>query len=232
MEYKRRFSQTRLAQERVSIRRKKTIKDTASVFLDDVLNERKEETKEEEVKQTSKCTISYISNYILFFIFTFMTAVYVYFAYFFPGEKSCVANVYSKAPVQPGSGTDVHDRFQTIFVVGSITGILELIRNSLTLWAKCFNHKKLAIGFTILGFITAYLFMLLFIIMILWRYNRDGVTCSGGHLSLKEKLEKKADPTSDYLITKGFVIDISIKIILSCFAFVVLGITCVAIFYK
>lgn len=99
MEYKRRFSQTRLAQERVSIRRKKTIKDTASVFLDDVLNERKEETKEEEVKQTSKCTISYISNYILFFIFTFMTAVYVYFAYFFPGEKRCVANVYSKAPV-------------------------------------------------------------------------------------------------------------------------------------
>jgi hypothetical protein len=85
MEYKRRFSQTQKAQERVSFRKMKT--STTAAFLEDVLNERKDGTMvNEEVKKTSKCSISLVSNYILIIIFTALTGVFFYFAYVFPGE--------------------------------------------------------------------------------------------------------------------------------------------------
>jgi hypothetical protein len=92
----------------------------------------------------------------------------------------------------------------------------------------------LAIGFTILGFITAYLFILLIILMVLWRYNIDGKVCSGDNLTEFEraKIFNTTIRSDEYLLSKGRVIDFAIKTIAYSVIFIVVGITCVALCYK
>ena len=101
----------------------------------------------------------------------------------------------------------------------------------------------MAIGFTILGFITTYLFMLNLILMILWRYNYDGKVCSGDHLNDEERMKiinadircvdtGNIDNKPCYLLIKGYVIDLAVKIICGSAVFIILSITCIAICYK
>ena len=124
---------------------------------------------------STRCNFSLLSNYLLYAVFITQTGVFNYYAFFYPNEdEPCYANhVYDK-PLAEGAGRDITDRFNQILYIGSACGILELLRNSLNLWAKCFNHQKLAIVFSILGFITAFLFMFNFILMQLWRFEHEG----------------------------------------------------------
>ena len=80
-------------------------------------------------------------------------------------DISCFASPISDRPVPENSGRDVKKNFVAICTIGAICGTLEILRNSINLWAKCFNYQKLAIIFQVLGFITAFLFVFNFIMM-------------------------------------------------------------------
>ena len=121
-----------------------------------------------------------------------------------------------------GAGRDVTSRFNNILYIGSLCGIVELMRNSLNLWAKCFNHQKLAIAFSILGFITAFLFLLNFILMQLWRFEHLGRVCSGDFLLPGEAAE------SPYMPMKGYFIRTIIFVIYGMFMLVFISILCLA----
>ena len=100
----------------------------------------------------------------------------------------------------------------------------------MNLWAKCFNHKKLAIIFNILALFTVYLFMLNVVLMVLWRYNHDGKVCSGDFLTQAEKNNK--DISKHYLIEKGWFIEVTLKVIFACVLLVCLSIMLVAICFS
>ena len=92
---------------------------------------------------TSRCNISLMSNYLLYLVFISQTVAFNYFAFFAEsddGRKPCLAAFNSNDPVPEGAGRDISDRFNKVLYIGSICGILELLRNTLNLWAKCFNH--------------------------------------------------------------------------------------------
>ena len=117
-----------------------------------------------------------------------MTGFYIYFCWFFPYEKKpCYANHYTRTPVEEGAGQDVADRYYDNLLLGSVCGIVELLRNSLHLWAKCCHRPKLALIFSVLGFVTAFLFMLNFVLMMLWRNCWEGKVCAGDFLNEAER---------------------------------------------
>ena len=95
-------------------------------------------TSGRESLYVSRCDVSLISNYFLYLIFITNTVFYIYFAV----RKSipCYANYLSDSRVYPENGRNIYANFQYVFVIGSICGILEVLRNSINLWAKCFNY--------------------------------------------------------------------------------------------
>ena len=158
----------------------------------------------------SRCNISLLSNYILYLIFISQTIAFTYYAFIYQGEKApCYANYFTNTPMTVGAGRDITSRFDQVLQIGSICGILEVFRNSLNLWAKCFNHQKLAIASSILGFITAFLFILNFILMQLWRFEHAGRMCSGDLLTPADYW----DAPAPYMPRKGFFIQLIIFII-------------------
>ena len=177
----------------------------------------------------SRCNFSLISNYVLYLVFITTTIFYVYFAV--RPQDPCYANSLSNFKVSKGIGVDVQSRFQVVFVIGSICGILEIMRNTINLWAKCFNYQRLAVLFQVLGFITAFLFLLNFILMQLYRFTHYGKVCSGDYLEGSEEENSNysmASANQDYLIMQGYFIKIMIIIHYSMFALITLTILFVA----
>jgi len=89
------------------------------------------------------CNISLLSNYLLYLVFISQTVAFNYFAFFADdgdNQNPCLAAFNVDKPVNEGAGRNISDRFNKVLYIGSICGILELLRNSLNLWAKCFNH--------------------------------------------------------------------------------------------
>ena len=52
----------------------------------------------------------------------------------------CFANTLSNKNVPETIGVDVESRFQVVFIIGSVCGVLEILRNTINLWAKCLNY--------------------------------------------------------------------------------------------
>jgi hypothetical protein len=89
----------------------------------------------------TRCNFSLLSNYFLYLVFVTQTGTFSYYAWFYTGEKEpCYASILSTSPMPEGAGRNITDRFDQVLIIGSICGIVELLRNSLNLWAKCFNH--------------------------------------------------------------------------------------------
>ena len=109
-------------------------------------------------------------------------------------------------------------------MIGSICGIIELFRNSLNLWAKCFNHQKLAVAFQILGFITAFLFILNFILMQLYRFEHLGRVCAGDYLTEDAKWD-----TPGYLLYKGYFISVMVMVIYGMVGLMLLSVLLLAL---
>ena len=136
----------------------------------------------------------------------------------------------SDSPVTEDSGQLINSRFNGCLIIGSVCGLLEITRNSLNLWAKCFHHRKLAVAFSILGFVTAYLFVLNFILMQLYIFTHDGIVCSGSNLPPSERKEKLDDKT--YLVGKGFFLYIMVMITYGMIALAALSVLCLACTFK
>ena len=169
-----------------------------------------------------------LSNYLLYIIFISTTIAYVVFAFRLAyAPNSCYANTLSTVPVPASSGRDVKDNFQFIFVVGSICGVLEIARNSINLWAKCFNYQNLAIAFQILGFITAFLFLFNFIMMQLYRFTHNGRVCSGDY-----KGDDRDFTNREYLVEYGFFIYVLIWCYYSMIALLTISVSCFALTLK
>ena len=136
----------------------------------------------------SRCNLSLFSNYILYFFFIAITISFLYFAVINSMAEPCYANYLSNEKAEEENGKDIKWRFQTIFIIGSICGLLELVRNTANLLAKCFKYMRLAVIFQYLGFITAFLFLLNFILMHLYRLTALGAVCSGDLLQNTENM--------------------------------------------
>ena len=121
--------------------------------------------KDSENLYQSRCNISLISNYLLYFVFTLNTVAFLTFAVLNFERDPCYANSLSTENANATNGKDIQYRFQSIFIIGSVCGLLELLRNTANLSAKCLKYMRLAVLFQYLGFITAFLFVLNFILM-------------------------------------------------------------------
>ena len=166
-------------------------------------------------------------NYILYVIFITTTIAYIYFAIQLNRSKNqCSADILSDKPVAANLGRDIKANFVWDFYIGSICGILEIIRNSLHLWAKCFRHYRAALIFNVLSFITAFLFAFNFVNLQLDRYTHNGRVCSGDFLS---KEEAKNVDKRFYLTEAGFFIHVMILVYYGMIGLIVLSICCVAL---
>ena len=112
----------------------------------------------------SKCNLSMAVNYLLYVIFITTTIAYIYFTIRLSESKNtCFADILSDEPMSPTIGRDIKANFVWDFYIGSICGIIEIIRNTLHLWAKCFQRRRAALIFQVLSFITAFLFCFNFV---------------------------------------------------------------------
>ena len=165
-----------------------------------------------------------MSNYLLYLVFVTTTIAYYYFSVQLSfSSTSCHASPISDKPVPQNSGRDVKKNFVAICTIGAICGTLEILRNSINLWAKCFNYQKLAIIFQVLGFITAFLFVFNFIMMQLYRFTHAGRVCSGDFLYNPDR-----DAKENYLIEAGYFINVLIWTYYSMIAVILLSVSCVA----
>ena len=129
-------------------------------------------------------------------------------------------------PVDKGAGKDVTDRFNLILYIGSVTGLVEIFRNSLNSWAKCFHKRKLALAFSILGFITVFLFIFNFILMQLFRFTHAGKVCAGEFLADDMDLDDIPEP---YMPAKGNFIFIMIMVIYGMVGLFLLSVFCLVL---
>ena len=79
-------------------------------------------------------------------------------------------------------------------------------------------------AFTILGFITAFLFILNFIFMQLYRFEHLGKVCAGDYNASGDQ--------AGYLPTKGLFIHLMIDIIYGMLGLIVLSIICLSLTFK
>ena len=171
-----------------------------------------------------------LSNYLLFTIFIGMTVFYIYYCFIYEHEREpCYANHYSPVPVNVGEGRDITSRFYDILLLGSVCGIVELTRNAFHLYMKFKKQRKMQLVFSLMGFVTAFLFLLNFILMMLWRYGWEGNVCSGDFLSAEERKAELANPSRKYLLVKGNFIRYLIRTIWGMFGIVTLSILCIAL---
>ena len=82
-----------------------------------------------------------------------------------------------------GAGEDINYRFTVVLIIGSVTGIIELIRNIMLIWAKHAKYQKLEVAFSILGFITTFMITFNFILMNVFLFDRSGQVCVGANLT-------------------------------------------------
>ena len=156
-------------------------------MFEKMMKERVEETRGRFTQGGTfrqKCNLSVASNYILLVIFVIQTIGFIYFWIFHDSEtEPCYANHYSQTPVTMGAGQDINSRYYNVLILGSITGFIELVRNILNIWAKHAKYQKLEVAFSIIGFLTAFLYIFNFILMNLWRFSFEGQVCSGDFLT-------------------------------------------------
>ena len=118
-------------------------------------------------------------------------------------------------------------------MLGSICGIFELVRNTLNLWAKCAKYPKLEIAFSIMGFVSAFMYIFNFILMNLWRFEHEGKVCSGDYLEENDRKEyAKMDGENGYMIKKGFFIYVIICVIYGMIGLVICSISLIACTFK
>lgn len=116
----------------------------------------------------------------------------------------CYANHFTDKKTKLGAGRDISSRFENILQLGSACGVFELLRNSFNLWAKCAKYPKLEIAFSIMGFISAFMYLFNFILMNLWRFEHEGKVCSGDFLSEDDKNRYLSMQNENgYMITLG-----------------------------
>jgi hypothetical protein len=114
-------------------------------------------------------------------------------------------------------------------LLGSVCGIVEITRNAFHLWAKCLKKKKLYIILSLAGFLTAFLFLLNFVLMMLWRFSWEGRVCSGFFLTPEQKLIELSKPSRNYQIVKGeFILQI-IHAVWAMAGIVTFSVLCIAI---